>query len=172
MLLDCAKKPDPSVKTISVLLDSRSSKDLLFVKKRSIEHVSDVKRAVPQSWGTSNGTFNIDKVGDIEITFVEYSPSKKIHLQPDINEYDPGKQVPTYDLIIGKQALHDLGVVLDFKKKTIQIDKILLPMRNIANLQFKLSITRALRHNTCLAQEPISTRSATQARGGNFGCQE
>ncbi len=39
-----------------------------------------------------------------------------------------------YGLIIGKQTLHDLGVVLDFKEKTIQIDKILLPMKNIANL--------------------------------------
>jgi hypothetical protein len=67
-----------------------------------------------------------------------------------------------YDLIIGKQTLHDLGVVLDFKEKTIQIDKILLPMRNIANLQLKPSITRALRHNTCLAQELISTCSATK----------
>jgi hypothetical protein len=35
-------------------------------------------------------------------------------------------------------------------------------MRIIANLQFKPSITRALRHNTCLAQEPISTCSATK----------
>jgi hypothetical protein len=67
-----------------------------------------------------------------------------------------------YDLIIGKQTLHALGVVLDYKEKTIQIDKILLPMRNIAYLQFKPSITRALRHNTCLAQEPISTRSVTK----------
>jgi hypothetical protein len=32
-----------------------------------------------------------------------------------------------YDLIIGKQTLHAVGVVLDFKEKTIQIDKILLP---------------------------------------------
>jgi hypothetical protein len=67
-----------------------------------------------------------------------------------------------YDLIIGKQTLHDLGVVLDFKEKTMQIDKILLPMRNIAHLPLKPSITRALRHNTCLAQKPISTRSATK----------
>ncbi len=51
---------------------------------------------------------------------------------------------------------------MDFKEKAIQINKILLPMRNIANLQFKPNITRALRHNTCLAQEPISTRSATK----------
>jgi hypothetical protein len=67
-----------------------------------------------------------------------------------------------YDLIIGKQTMHDLGVVLDFQENTIKIDKILLPMRNIANLQLKPRITRALRENTCFAQEPISTRSATK----------
>ncbi len=35
-------------------------------------------------------------------------------------------------------------------------------MRNIANLQLKPCITRALRENNCFAQEPISTRSATK----------
>ncbi len=45
------------------------------------------------------------------------------------------------------------GTVLDFKDKTITIDSILLPMRNIVNLQLKPSVTRALRHNTCQAQE-------------------
>ena len=35
-------------------------------------------------------------------------------------------------------------------------------MRNITNLQLKPSVTRALRHNTCQAQEPVSTRSATK----------
>ncbi len=52
-----------------------------------------------------------------------------------------------YDLIIGKQTMHDLGVVLDFKESTIQIDEILLPMRDIANLQLKTSISRALKCN-------------------------
>ena len=31
---------------------------------------------------------------------------------------------PLYDLIIGKQTLHDIGAVLDFKEKTITIDNI------------------------------------------------
>jgi hypothetical protein len=62
-----------------------------------------------------------------------------------------------YDLIIGKQTMHNLGVIFDFHEKTITIDKILLPMRNIANLKLKPRITRALRENTCFAQEPIST---------------
>ncbi len=35
-------------------------------------------------------------------------------------------------------------------------------MRNIVNLQLKPSVTRALRHNTCQAQEPVSTRSDTK----------
>jgi hypothetical protein len=68
-----------------------------------------------------------------------------------------------YDLIIGKQTMHNLGVKSDFQEKTITIDEILLlPMRSIANLQLKPRITRALRENTCFAQEPISTRSATR----------
>jgi hypothetical protein len=37
-----------------------------------------------------------------------------------------------------------------------------LPMRNIANLQLKPRNTRALRENTCFAQEPMSTCSKTK----------
>ena len=117
-----------------VLLDSGSSGDLLFMKKGSSKCIFVAKRVVSQSWGTSNGTFITDKVGDIKISFVEYFASKKVHLQLDIIKYSPGDQTPMYDLIIGKQTLHDLGVVLDFQEKTIKIDKILLPMKNIANL--------------------------------------
>ena len=121
-----------------------------------------MKRAVPQSWGTSNGTFKTNKVGEVTLSFVEYSLSKSIHLTPDIVEYEAGATAPLYDLIIGKQTLHEIGAVLDFKEKTITIDNILLPMRNITNLQLKPSVTRALRHNTCQAQEPVSTQNATE----------
>ncbi len=121
-----------------------------------------MKRVVPQSWDTSNGTFVTDKVGNIEIYFVEYLASKKVCLQLDIVEYGPGDQAPMYDLIIGKQTMHNLGVKMDFQEKMITIDEILLPMRNIVNLQLKSRITRALREKTCLAQAPISTCSTTK----------
>ncbi len=48
---------------------------------------SVTKRVVPQSWGTFNGTFDTEKVGDIEISFVGYPASKKVCLQLDIVEY-------------------------------------------------------------------------------------
>jgi hypothetical protein len=101
-------------------------------------------------------------VGKIGISFVEYSASKSVHLTPDIVEYYAGANAPLYDLIIGKQSLHNIGAVLDFKEKTITKDSILLSVRNIVNLQLKPSITKALRQNTCLAQEPVSTPNATK----------
>ncbi len=113
---DRAKTPDPSIssglyvknKKNKVLLDSGSSGDLLFMKKGSSKCISIIKQVVPQSWGTSNSTFVTDKVGNIGISFVEYSASKKVRLQPDIVEYSPGDQAPMYDLIIGKQTMHNL----------------------------------------------------------------
>ena len=114
-------------KTIRVLLDSGSSGDLFFMKKESSKCISVAKQVVPQSWGTSNGTFVTEMVGDIEISFVEYSASRKVCLQPDIIEFSPGDQAPMYDLIVGKQTMHNLWVKLDFQEKTITIDEILLP---------------------------------------------
>ncbi len=67
-----------------------------------------------------------------------------------------------YDLIIGKQTLHDIGAVLDFKERTITIDDILLPLRNINNLQLKPSISRVLKLNSSFAQEQTSTHNATK----------
>jgi hypothetical protein len=60
------------------------------MKKGSSKRISVVKWVVPQSWGTSNGTFVTDRVGDIEISFVDYLASKKVRLWPDIAEYSPG----------------------------------------------------------------------------------
>ena len=54
------------------------------MEKGSTRCIPVVRRAVPESWGTSNGTFQTKKVGDVEISFVDYSDSKRVHLKPDI----------------------------------------------------------------------------------------
>jgi hypothetical protein len=150
-------------KTIWVLLDTGSSGDLLFLEKGFHKYIPVVSRAVPESWSTSNSTFKTKMVGEVELSFVKYSASKKVHLRPDIVKYSKGGPPPLYDLIIGKQTLHDIGAVLDFKEGTITIDDILLLlMRNINNLQLKPSISRALKLNSSFAQEPASSRNATK----------
>ncbi len=93
---------------------------------------------------------------------MEYSASKKVHLRPDIVEYSKGGPLPLHDLIVGKQTLHDLGAVLDIKERSITIDDIILPMRNVNILQLKPNISRALKLNYSFAQELASTRNATK----------
>ncbi len=132
------------------------------MKKRSTTCIPVVRRAVPESWGTSKGTFQTKKLGDVEISLVDYSDSKRIHLKPDIVKYARNCGPLLYDLILGKQTLQDLGMVSDFKEKTITIDEILLPMRNINNLQLKPGISRALKSNTSFSQEPVSTQGTTK----------
>jgi hypothetical protein len=101
-------------------------------------------------------------MGEVKLSFVEYSASKKVHLRLDIVQYPRGGPPPLYDLITGKQTLHDIWAMLDFKETTITIDEILPPMRNINNLQLKPSISRALKLNSSFAQEPASTCYATR----------
>ena len=51
------RETDSPQKTMRVLLDAGSSGDLLFLEKGSTTCIPVVRRAVPESWGTSNGTF-------------------------------------------------------------------------------------------------------------------
>jgi hypothetical protein len=101
-------------------------------------------------------------VAEVKLSFVEYSASKKVHLRLDIGKYSKGGQPPLYNLISGKQTLHDIGAMLDFKERTITIDDILLPMTNINYLQLKPSISRALKLNSSFAQEPDSPHNTTK----------
>ncbi len=85
-----------------------------------------MKRAVPESWSTFNGTFKTKKVGEVELSFVKYSASKKVHLHPDIMEYSQGEPLPLYNLIIGKQTLHDIGAVFVVGRLDMYRTKVLL----------------------------------------------
>jgi hypothetical protein len=58
--------------------------------------------------------------------------------------------------------MEKLGVVMDFKAKTITINEIILPMRNIANLTNKSKVKEAWAISNVLAHEPTSTEQATQ----------
>jgi hypothetical protein len=86
------------------------------------------KRLVPQSWNTSNGIFQTKRKARVELNFFEYSDSK-YNLESDLVEYEKGSRLK-YDLILGTETIKELGIVLDFKAKTITIDEIILPKRH------------------------------------------
>ena len=99
------------------------------------------------------------KAARVELNFSDYSDSKRYYAEPDVVKYEK-KSKPQYDLILGTETMKELGIVLDFKAKTITVDEVTLPMRNINNLQ-RHSILRSLKLNNSLAKEPISTKDAT-----------
>jgi hypothetical protein len=96
----------------------------------------------------------------VELNFFKYSDSKRYLVEPDVVKYDKNTR-PEYDLILGTVSMKELGIILNFRDKMITIDEIILPMRNINNLQDS-SILRALMHSHSLAMEPQSTQDATK----------
>ncbi len=62
------QETDSPRKTIRVLLDTGLSGDLLFLENGSTTCIPIVRRAVPESWGTSNVTFQTKKVGGVGIS--------------------------------------------------------------------------------------------------------
>ncbi len=92
------------------------------------------KRLVPQLWNTLNGIFQTRRKARVELNFFEYSDSKRYHVEPDVVEYNNDSK-PQYDLILGTETMKEFRIISNFRDKMITIDEIILPMRNINNLQ-------------------------------------
>jgi hypothetical protein len=146
-------------KIVWVLLDSGSNSDLIFVNKDKPMLLPYSKRLVPQSWNTLNGIFKMWHKAREELNFFEYSDSKRYHVETDVVKYDKNNRLQ-FDLILSTVSMKGFGIILNFRDKMITIDQIILPMRNINNLQGS-SMLQAQRHNHSLAMEPQSTQDAT-----------
>jgi hypothetical protein len=147
-------------KIVWVLLDSGSDEDLVFVNKNKPMLHPYLKRLVPQLWNTLNGIFQTKLKARVELNFFDYSDSKRYYSEPGVVEHRKDSK-SQYDLILGNETMKELGIVLDFKSKTITIDEITLQMRNINLLQCS-SMLCALKLNNSLAKEPLSTSDATK----------
>jgi hypothetical protein len=121
-------------KIVWVLLDSGSDGDLIFVNKDKPMLLPSSKKLVPQLWNTLNRIFQMRRKARVELNFFEYSDSKRYHVEPDVVEYDKDSK-PQYDLILGTKTMKEFSIILNFRDKMITIDEIILPMRNINNLQ-------------------------------------
>ena len=148
------------------LLDSGSDNDLVFVNKDKPILLPYLKRLVLQPWNTLNGIFQPKRRTRVELNFFDYSDSKWYYSEPGVVEYSK-EYKPQYDLILGSETMKEFGIVPDFKHKSITIDEITLPMRNI-NLLQGASALSVLKLNNSLAREPLSTLNATKSVSVEF----
>jgi hypothetical protein len=147
-------------KIVQVLLDSGSDGDLIFVNKDKPMLLPYSIRLVPQLLNTLNGIFQTWRKDRVKLNFFKYSDSKRYHVEPDVVEYDKDNKLQ-YDLILGTVTMKEFGIISNFRNRMITNDEIILPMRNINNLQGS-NILQALRHNHSLAMELQSTHDATE----------
>jgi hypothetical protein len=116
------------------MLDGGPDGNLVFVHKDKSMLLPYSKRLVPQLWNTLNGIFQTKCKTRAELNFFDYSDSKRNYSESDVVKYEEDSK-PQYDLILGTETMKELDNVLDFKAKTITIDEIILPIRNISLLQ-------------------------------------
>jgi hypothetical protein len=144
---------------VQVLLDSGSDGNLVFVSKDKPILLPVLEKA--GSTIVYYFEWNLPETkckARVELNFFNYSDSKRYYSEPDVVEYKVDSK-QQYDLILGIKTMIELGIVLDFKAKTITIDEIILPMRNINHLQGARALC-ALKLINSLAMEPKSTQDA------------
>jgi hypothetical protein len=55
-------------------------------------------------------------------------------MEPVVIKYNKDSKLQ-YDLILGTETMKEFGIILNFRNKMITIDEVILPIRNINNLQ-------------------------------------
>ena len=128
---------------IKVLLDSGLGGDLYFLQKGTDKHIPYLKRQVPKSWHTSNGSFQTNGRAKLRVKLFEYSTSTEYFIQLDVVEYKDPVDKPGFDLNLSSNTMKELGIVIDFRTKEITRDKISLPMRDIIKLSTRAQIEKS-----------------------------
>ncbi len=93
---------------------------VVFVNKDKPMLLPSSKRLVPHLWNTLNGIFQTKCKARVELNFFGYSDSKRYYSEPDVVKYGKESKLQ-YDLILGNKIMKELGIVPDFKSKTITI---------------------------------------------------
>ena len=144
-------------KVWKVLFDSGSDGDIAFIRKSEKASIDMHKRLHPQRWKTSNGIFETNKVGNVQLTLPKFSTSKIMSVMPDIQFIDEDQPPPMYDLIIGLETLASWKAILNFHEKTVTIDHVELPMQELEDLGDRKALNNLYREAT----EPSVSKIAT-----------
>jgi hypothetical protein len=118
-------------KRMRVLLDSGCGGTLVnrsFVKKYQKPTLSK-----STNWTTKAGTFKTDRKGKCQFTLPEFHEGKDISWNMYVNESDA--RLNSYDMIIGRDLLHELGIDLLFSLGVIKWDNATVPMRDPSQLR-------------------------------------
>ena len=107
---------------IRILLDSGASSSI--VSSAKIKYLKQTK-GKSCTWNTMAGSFSTNAECNVEFTLPELNPTAVIRHRMHVT-----KHMANYDVIIGRDILHQLGIVLDFQNKTINWNDYVTPMKD------------------------------------------
>jgi hypothetical protein len=117
-------------KRMRILLDSGCGGTLVnrsFVKKYA------KTRSTSTTWTTKAGTFETTRKVKCTFTLPEFHQGKDISWTMFVDESD--NKLGTYDMIIGRDLLHELGIDLLFSSGEMNWGQAIVPMRDPSELR-------------------------------------
>jgi hypothetical protein len=128
--LNSAKKVKCFAKThkklLKVLIDSGS--DESFLNKKHVKHGKVKSLNKPSKWVTGAGIVSTTRKCDVTFKLNEFSNSKEIYWNFNVDETSESSDSLKYDMIIGLDLMCKLGIILDCKSKIVKWDKMKIPM--------------------------------------------
>jgi hypothetical protein len=85
------------------------------------------------NWTTKAGTFKTDRKVKCQFTLPEFHEGKDISWSMYVDESDA--RLNSYDMIIGRDLLHELGIDLLFSLGVMKWDNATVPMRDPSQLR-------------------------------------
>ena len=110
------------VRTINILLDSGASASI--VRKDVIYECHRIIKDKPNKWSTMAGTFNTTIVTGIILKVPELNHSAEINLKCYLMD-----KLLNYDLILGRDILHELGIIYNFENGIITWREVSISMK-------------------------------------------
>ena len=95
---------------VRILVDSGASESLV---RHDVVRKLRLQKAKPAKWNTAAGTFTTEGTCKVKLCLPEFYTSKHIDWK-----FHTTKQPLSYDMIIGRDLLSELGMIIDFQTHT------------------------------------------------------
>ncbi len=142
---------------LRVLLDSGSSHSMASTRCTKGVKLTQLKKS--RTFETAGGDFKTTSEATLNFNLSEFSESKLVNWTFSVF---PDSEALGYDMIIGRDLLENLGVIMDFKKSSVNWEGIEIPMKDFQRLKdLKMSHDEV---NAILkgSVEPLVTQEATE----------
>jgi hypothetical protein len=116
---------------LRALADSGASSSIILEEYTS-KNLIQRDKCNQTTWSTMGGQFTTDKTGLVIFSLPEFNLQKQISWKFHVD--DRSKSSNTYDMIIGRDLLGELGIILNFNDHTVIWDTDTIPMKDKGTL--------------------------------------